>query len=172
MKRILDEEHIRRAINRISNEILEKNENYEDIIFLGIIKRGNDIANRLSEKIYEIEGIRIPVYALNIRNFRDDIKDALKVDESIKLPDVDITDKNLIIVDDVMYTGRTARAALDAIVEMGRPSKVQLVAMIDRGHREFPIRADYVGKNIPTSRTENVKFNLMEEDGEDGVYIE
>ncbi len=172
MKRILDEEHIRRAINRISNEILEKNDNYDDIIFLGIVKRGNEIAKRLSEKIKDIEGIDIPVYELNIRNFRDDIKDALKVDDSIKLPDVDITNKNLIIVDDVIYTGRTTRAALDAIVKMGRPKKVQLVAMIDRGHREFPIRADYVGKNIPTSRSENVKFNLEEVDGEDGVYIE
>lgn len=172
MKRILDEEHIRRAINRISNEILEKNDNYDDIIFLGIVKRGNEVAKRLSEKIKDIEGIDIPVYELNIRNFRDDIKDALKVDDSIKLPDVDITNKNLIIVDDVIYTGRTTRAALDAIVKMGRPKKVQLVAMIDRGHREFPIRADYVGKNIPTSRSENVKFNLEEVDGEDGVYIE
>ena len=172
MKRILDEEHIRRAINRISNEILEKNDNYDDIIFLGLVKRGNEIAKRLSEKIKDIEGIDIPVYELNIRNFRDDIKDALKVDDSIKLPDVDITNKNLIIVDDVIYTGRTTRAALDAIVKMGRPKKVQLVAMIDRGHREFPIRADYVGKNIPTSRSENVKFNLEEVDGEDGVYIE
>lgn len=172
MKRILDEEHIRRAINRISNEILEKNDNYDDIIFLGIVKRGNEIAKRLSEKIKDIEGIDIPVYELNIRNFRDDIKDAFKVDDSIKLPDVDITNKNLIIVDDVIYTGRTTRAALDAIVKMGRPKKVQLVAMIDRGHREFPIRADYVGKNIPTSRSENVKFNLEEVDGEDGVYIE
>ena len=172
MKRILDEEHIRRAINRISNEILEKNDNYDDIIFLGIVKRGNEIAKRLSEKIKDIEGIDIPVYELNIRNFRDDIKDALKVDDSIKLPDVDITNKNLIIVDDVIYTGRTTRAALDAIVKMGRPKKVRLVAMIDRGHREFPIRADYVGKNIPTSRSENVKFNLEEVDGEDGVYIE
>ncbi len=172
MKRILDEEHIRRAINRISNEILEKNDNYDDIIFLGIVKRGNEIAKRLSEKIKDIEGIDIPVYELNIRNFRDDIKDAFKVDDSIKLTDVDITNKNLIIVDDVIYTERTTRAALDAIVKMGRPKKVQLVAMIDRGHREFPIRADYVGKNIPTSRSENVKFNLEEVDGEDGVYIE
>lgn len=172
MKKILNADEIRRAITRISHEILERNESYDDIVFLGIVTRGYELAVRLQERILGIEGIEIPAYRLDIRNFRDDLKMSNIEIENIDLPDVDVDHKNVIIVDDVVYTGRTTRAALDAIVELGRPSRVQLVALIDRGHREFPIRPDYVGKNIPTSRSEIVGLKLKEIDGVDEVYID
>lgn len=172
MKKILNADEMRRAITRISHEILERNETYEDIIFLGLITRGYELALRLQRRISDIEGIEIPVYKLDTRNFRDDLKFYKKETESIELPEIDVDHKNVIIVDDVVYTGRTTRAALDAIVELGRPSRVQLVSLIDRGHREFPIRPDYVGKNIPTSRNENVGVKLEEVDGIDEVYID
>lgn len=172
MKKILNADEIKRAITRISHEILERNENYDDIIFLGVVTRGYELALRLQKKILGIEGIEMPVYKLDIRNFRDDLK-MLNIElENINLPDIDVDHKNVIIVDDVIYTGRTTRAALDAIVELGRPARVQLVALIDRGHREFPIRPDYVGKNIPTSRSENVGVKLEEVDGAEEVFID
>lgn len=172
MKKILNADEIKRAITRISHEILERNEKYNDIIFLGVVTRGYELALRLQKKILEIEGIEIPVYKLDTRNFRDDLK-MLNIEMgSIELPDIDVNHKNVIIVDDVVYTGRTTRAALDAIVELGRPSRVQLVALIDRGHREFPIRPDYVGKNIPTSRNESVGVKLEEVDGVEEVFID
>lgn len=171
MKKIMNKEEINRAITRISHEILERGDMYEDIIFLGVVNRGYEIAMRLSHKISEIEGVNIPIYPLNTRYFRDDL---VELDEDIilELPNVDVNNKTIIIVDDVIYTGRTTRAALDAIVKLGRPSKVQLVALIDRGHREFPIRPDFVGKNIPTSRDENVGVRIQEIDGIDEVYID
>lgn len=172
MKIILNDQEIKRATTRISHEILERNQNYEDIIFLGIVTRGFELATRLSKRIEEIEGVKIPVYSLDIRNFRDDLKELEKRIEDINLPDISVDEKNVIIVDDVVYTGRTTRAALDAIVELGRPSRVQLVALVDRGHREFPIRPDYVGKNIPTSSNEKVVLNLEEVDGIDQVFID
>lgn len=171
MKKILDQEQIKRSINRISNEILERNENYEDLIFFGIIKRGDYIAKRLSKKIFEIEGINIPVHQLNTRMFRDDLSEENE-NSKMDLPKVDIKGKTVILVDDVMYTGRTARAAIDAIIKIGRPGKIQLVTLIDRGHRELPIRPDYVGKNIPTSRDEIVGVKILEIDGTDEVTIE
>lgn len=172
MKKILNADEIRRAITRISHEILERNEGYEDIIFLGIVNRGYELAQRLQDRILHIEGIEIPVYKLDISNYRDDLKMLNLELKNIDLPDVDVDHKNVIIVDDVVYTGRTTRAALDAIVKLGRPSRVQLVALIDRGHREFPIRPDYVGKNIPTSRKEIVGLRLKEIDGVDEVFID
>ena len=172
MKRILNDQEIKRAVTRISHEILERNENYENIVFLGIVTRGFELGERLSNRIKEIEGIEIPVYKLDVRNYRDDLKTLEKRIEEIGLPDIDANEKNIIIVDDVIYTGRTTRAALDAIVELGRPSLVQLVALVDRGHREFPIRPDYIGKNIPTSKSEKVILRLKELDGEDAVYLD
>jgi pyrimidine operon attenuation protein/uracil phosphoribosyltransferase len=172
MKKVLNEGEMKRAITRISHEILERNEDYEDLIFLGIVTRGEELSKRLSDKIFEIEGIRIPYYALDIRNHRDDIERKKKFDFDVELPDVDVDNKNIIIVDDVINSGRTTRAALDAIVDLGRPSKIQLVALIDRGHREFPIRPDYVGKNIPTSKDEIVGVKLVEVDGVDEVFID
>lgn len=172
MKRILNDQEIKRAVTRISHEILERNENYENIVFLGIVTRGFELGERLSNRIKEIEGIEIPVYKLDVRNYRDDLKTLEKRIEEIGLPEIDANEKNIIIVDDVIYTGRTTRAALDAIVELGRPSLVQLVALVDRGHREFPIRPDYIGKNIPTSKSEKVILRLKEVDGEDAVYLD
>lgn len=172
MKRILNDQEIKRAVTRISHEILERNENYENIVFLGIVTRGFELGERLSNRIKEIEGIEIPVYKLDVRNYRDDLKTLEKRIEEIGLPEIDANEKNIIIVDDVIYTGRTTRAALDAIVELGRPSLVQLVALVDRGHREFPIRPDYIGKNIPTSKSEKVVLRLKEVDGEDAVYLD
>ncbi|MDO5028253.1 MAG: bifunctional pyr operon transcriptional regulator/uracil phosphoribosyltransferase PyrR [Bacillota bacterium] len=172
MKKILNQDEMRRAISRISHEILERNEDYKQIVFLGLVTRGFEIAERLQKRIFEIEKIQIPVYKLDISNYRDDLKHLDQRVEEIDLPDVDVDEKNVIIVDDVIFTGRTTRAALDAIVELGRPSRVQLVALVDRGHREFPIRPDYIGKNIPTSRDEQVILRLAEVDGVDEVLID
>lgn len=166
---VMDNMDINRAISRISNEIIEKNKGTKDIILIGIIRRGEFIAERISNKINSIEGSRILVKSLDISNFRDDI-------ERINLPvleiDFDINDKIIILVDDVISTGRTVRAAIDAILTAGRPRKIELVSLVDRGHRELPIRADFVGKNIPTSKEEIVVVNLEEFDGSSQVYIE
>lgn len=168
---ILDEKSIGRATTRIANEILEKNKGIENIVLVGIKTRGYPFAERLAKKIKEIEGEEVPILSLDITLYRDDLSEVgnqpLVLDEF----DADITGKTIILVDDVIYTGRTVRAALDAIAHKGRPSRVQLVSLIDRGHRELPIRADYVGKNVPTSRFENVKVNLKEMDGIDQVII-
>lgn len=164
---IMDEIAIKRAISRISNEILEKNKGSKDLILLGIVSRGEDIAKRISSKINEIENTSIHVYAINPSNFRDDKKMSREIDL-----DVDITDKTIILVDDVLYTGRTVRAALDAILSVGRPKAIRLVVLVDRGHRELPIRPDFVGKNLPTSNRENVIVEIVEVDGKDSVFIE
>ena len=168
---ILDELQIQRAITRISNEILERNRSGENLIFLGILTRGYNIAERIQNKIKEIDGLNVPLYSLNVRSYRDDIKKKKKNVIDVISEDIDLNDKVVILVDDVIFTGRTARAALDAIVDLGRPKKVQLVSSIDTGHRELPIRADYVGKNVPSSRNEKIKVNLLEIDGVDNVEI-
>ncbi len=168
---ILDEKAIQRAITRIAHEILERNKGTQDMILVGIKTRGCPLASRLSERIYEIEDVRLPVLSLDITLYRDDlveIDDQPQVRENI---DLDLKDKTVILVDDVIYTGRTVRAALDALVKKGRPSRVQLAVLIDRGHRELPIRPDYVGKNLPTSRDEIIKVRLKETDKEDKVLI-
>lgn len=168
---ILDEKDIKRAVTRIAHEILEKNKGTEGIILVGIKTRGYPIAQRLSNRIYEIEEERVPVYELDITLYRDDLS---KVSENPVLEEEfqgDVNGKTVILVDDVIYTGRTARAALDAITDKGRPERIQLATLIDRGHRELPIRADYVGKNVPTSKKENVKVNLMEIDNRDEINI-
>lgn len=168
---ILDEKSIQRATTRIAHEILEKNKDVTDIILVGIKTRGVPLAERLSQKIKEIEGEKIPVLFLDITLYRDDLtqmKNQPVVNEDINM---DLSRKTIILVDDVIYTGRTVRAALDAIIKRGRPSRVQLAVLIDRGHRELPIRADYVGKNLPTSKEENVKVSLKETDSEDKVVI-
>ena len=167
---IMDDVAIKRAISRISYEIIEKNKGIDDIILVGIITRGVNIAKRISNKIFEVEGIKLPVYSMDITNYRDDID----IKENIKnnFINEDITNKKIILVDDVLYTGRSVRAAMDGILEEGRPSNIQLVVLIDRGHRELPIRPDYVGKNVPTSKSEEVRVNLDEIDNKDEVYIE
>ena len=169
---ILDEKAIQRATTRIANEILEKNKGVENIILAGIKTRGLPFANRLADKIYEIEGVRPPVLSLDITLYRDDLTE-IHEGPIVKQKDskVNINNKTVVLIDDVIFTGRTVRAALDALVDIGRPSKVQLAVLIDRGHRELPIRPDYIGKNVPTSKTEIVSVNFTEVDGIDQVLI-
>ncbi len=168
---IMDEKAIGRATTRIANEIIERNKGVKDIVLVGIKTRGVPFANRLADKIYEIEGERVPTCILDITLYRDDLS------EINYLPQVneefigDINGKTVVLVDDVIYTGRTVRAALDALIDKGRPNKVQLAVLVDRGHRELPIRPDYVGKNVPTSKTEIVGVEFNEVDGIDEVVI-
>lgn len=168
---LLDAAAIRRALTRISHEILEKNKGMEDIILVGIRTRGVPIAERIASEIASIEGRKPPVGVLDITLYRDDLSTLSyqPIVHPTELPD--ITGKSVILVDDVLYTGRTIRAALDALIDMGRPKNIQLAVLIDRGHRELPIRADYVGKNVPTSRHENVNVQLSATDGAERVII-
>ena len=169
---ILDEKAIQRAITRIANEILERNSGTENLILVGIKTRGVPFAERISTKIYEIEGVKVPVVTLDIALYRDDLTEKYE-NPVVRNQDfeVNINDKSVVLVDDVIFTGRTVRAALDALIDKGRPKKVQLAVLIDRGHRELPIRPDYVGKNVPTSRNEIVSVNFKEIDDIDQVII-
>ena len=172
--KILDKEQVRRAITRIAHEILEKNKGTDDLCIVGIRTRGAILAERLVKSIKEIEKVDIPFGILDITLYRDDLSmiSSQPVVRETKI-NFDITDKKFILVDDVLFTGRTIRAALDAIVDLGRPSIIQLAVLIDRGHRELPIRADYVGKNIPTALNQNVKVVLSEsDDSDDEVVVE
>jgi pyrimidine operon attenuation protein/uracil phosphoribosyltransferase len=166
---ILDEKAIGRALTRISHEIIEKNKGVEEVVLIGIKTRGIPLAYRIQKNIEKIEGIKVPTYELDITNYRDDINKEEKID--IKDFNFDVRNKVVIIIDDVLYTGRTVRAALDAIVDRGRPKKVELGVLVDRGHRELPIRADFVGKNVPTSKSERVSVMLEELDDMDMVII-
>ena len=172
MKNILDENAIKRSITRISYEIIEKNKGIDDIVLVGIKTRGVPLADRIAKRLLEIEGTKVPVGKLDITLYRDDLseKNSDPVINSSEVP-INIENKTIILVDDVLYTGRTTRAALDAITDIGRPQVIQLAVLIDRGHRELPIRADYVGKNVPTSKAEIVKVELSEVDGLDRVSI-
>lgn len=169
--RVLDEKGMFRSITRIANEIVEKNKGIKDVVLVGIKTRGVPFAHRLADKIKEIEGEDVSVYDLDITLYRDDLTELGDLPIINEEFTYDITAKNVVLVDDVIYTGRTVRAALDALVKHGRPSKVQLAVLIDRGHRELPIRADYVGKNVPTSKTEIIDVNFIEIDGVDEVLI-
>ncbi len=163
--KVLDKEHIRRALLRIAHEILEKNKGHENLCIVGIRSRGVPLAERINQHIKQIEGEEIPLGILDITLYRDDL--TLIAHQPVvheTLINFDLTDKKIILVDDVLFTGRTVRAALDALVDFGRPASIQLASLIDRGHRELPIRADYVGKNIPTSLDQNVKVILKEVD--------
>ncbi|WP_404331441.1 bifunctional pyr operon transcriptional regulator/uracil phosphoribosyltransferase PyrR [Mesobacillus maritimus] len=171
---VLDEQAIRRALTRIAHEIIEKNKGIEGCILVGIRTRGIYLAERLAERIQQIEGKEIAVGELDITLYRDDL--TKKTDDQeplVKGSDIPyvITNQKVILVDDVLYTGRTVRAALDALVDIGRPSSVQLAVLVDRGHRELPVRADYVGKNIPTSSSEKIVVELTEVDENDRVSI-
>lgn len=168
---ILDEKAMKRATVRIANEIIERNKGVEDLILVGILTRGVPFANRLSKKIREIEDVKIPVYNLDITLYRDDLSEIANHPVVNEEFNADIKGKNVVLVDDVIYTGRTVRAALEALIKHGRPNKVQLAVMKDRGHRELPIRPDFVGKNVPTSKTEIVDVNFEELDGKDEVNI-
>jgi len=169
---ILDKEGMARAIMRIAHEILEKNKGTEGLCLVGIRNRGAYLAGRLGKCIETIEQKSIPVGILDITLYRDDLTliSAKPVVHKTEI-DFDINDKNIVLVDDVLYTGRTIRAALDALIDLGRPRSIQLAVLIDRGHRELPIRADYVGKNIPTSNNEMVDVHLEEADGSDEVLV-
>ena len=170
---VLDEQAISRALTRIAHEIIEKNKGIENCVLVGIKTRGIYLANRLAERIEQIEGKPIGIGELDITIYRDDLSKKTMIEPLVKGSDipVDITDKTVILVDDVLYTGRTVRAAMDALIDIGRPSQIQLAVLVDRGHRELPIRADYVGKNIPTSKCEKISVMLVEKDGNDQVSI-
>lgn len=172
MKNIFDENAIKRSITRISYEIIEKNKGIENLVLVGIKTRGVPLADRIAKRLLEIEGLEVPVGKLDITLYRDDLteKNTEPVLNKSEIPG-DIENKIVILVDDVLYTGRTTRAALDAVTDIGRPQVIQLAVLIDRGHRELPIRADYVGKNVPTSKDEIVKVELTEVDGKDRVSI-
>ncbi len=166
-KQLMDGDALRRALTRIAHEILERNKGVEDLVLVGIRTRGVPLAKRLAAAIAQIEGAEVPVGGLDITLYRDDLS-TLAYNPIVHGTDIDfdINGKKVILVDDVLYTGRTIRAALDAVIDMGRPKAVQLAVLIDRGHRELPIRADYAGKNVPTSRKEDVRVSLSEMDGE------
>lgn len=168
---LMDSKAIQRAITRIAHEIIEKNKGTEDLIFVGIKSRGVPLAERLAQKIYEIEEREISVYQLDITRYRDDNKELRDEHTLLDAKILPIEGKIVVLVDDVIYTGRTVRAALDALTDIARPRKVQLAVLIDRGHRELPIRADFIGKNVPTSSAEIVAVKLSELDLEDNVFI-
>ena len=171
---ILNAQDIRRAVRRIAHEIIERNRDLRSIVLVGLHTRGVPLAERLAAAIEEFEGQRIAVGTLDIGLYRDDLAQ-IDVSRALIQPTempTDIEGKNVILVDDVLYTGRSIRAALDALTDFGRPAAIQLAVLVDRGHRELPIRADYVGKNIPTSLNEDVQVRLQETDAEDEVRIE
>ena len=169
----LSAQEIARALTRISHEILEKNQGSSNIVLLGIPTRGAHLATRINSIIATIEGAEVPTGTLDITLFRDDLRmRPPRAIMSTKIPTSGIEGKDVILVDDVLYSGRTLRAALDALGEIGRPRTVQLASLVDRGHRELPIKADFVGKNLPTSKTQSVKVFLSEIDGRDEVTIE
>lgn len=169
---ILDEKGIERSLKRLSHEIIEKNKGVDNVVLIGIKTRGIPLSERLARFIYDIEGSKVAVDNLDISLYRDDLTE--KYDQAqlkSKKLNFDVNNKNIILVDDVLYTGRTARAAMEGIIYNGRPKTIQLCVLIDRGHRELPIRADYVGKNVPTSQAEVISVRLKEIDGEDKVLI-
>jgi len=166
---IMDEKSITRALTRIAHEIIEKNKGVDGLVVIGIRSRGVPLAKRIVNSIKEIEEQDVPYFSLDISQYRDDISS-----ENLKTKpdsDFDVEGKIIILVDDVLFTGRTVRAALDALIDLGRPNKIELAVLIDRGHRELPIRADFVGKNVPTSKSERVTVNIKEIDGINQVLI-
>ena len=171
---LLDGPSMNRALTRIAHEIIERNKGIDQCILVGIKTRGAFLARRLAERIEKIEGKPIRTGELDITLYRDDLSTKQVNDEAqVQQVDIDykVNDQKIVLVDDVLYTGRTVRAALDAVMDLGRPSQIQLAVLIDRGHRELPIRADYVGKNIPTSGQERIVVNLVEVDGQDIITI-
>jgi pyrimidine operon attenuation protein/uracil phosphoribosyltransferase len=167
---ILDAEGVRRAWRRIAHEIIERQPNLAQLSLLGIVTRGLPLAERLAATLEQLEGVRIPVMALDVRAYRDDLPKAFTIPLPV-LPAAAVEGRPVLLVDDVLFNGRTVRAAIDAVIEAGRPTQIQLAVLVDRGHRELPIRPDYIGKNVPTSRQEWVEVHLTETDGEDSVRI-
>ena len=171
--RILDDKGIRRMMTRIAHEIVERNQGTQNLVLVGIRRRGVPLAERIQEFIEGFEKTSVPLGSLDITLYRDDLS-AIGEHPVVRTTEIsaDITGKHVVLVDDVLYTGRTVRAALDALIDLGRPATIQLAVLIDRGHRELPIRADYVGKNVPTANREVVSVRLAEQDGVDEVVIE
>jgi len=170
--KILDSEALLRIITRMSHEIIEKNKGTDNLVIMGLRTRGEYLATRIHEKILSIENVDVPLGILDVTLYRDDFRTRLKQPEvSVSNITFDITEKNIVLVDDVLYTGRTIRSALCAIMDFGRPATIKLCCLVDRGHRQLPIKADIIGKNIPTSINEEVRVKLLEHDGEDAVYL-
>ncbi len=170
---VMDSDDIRRALTRLAHEVVEKNHGAQNIVLVGVLTRGAPLAERLAKLLFQIENIPVPVGKLDIGLYRDDYgtsRSPISIAPS-DIP-VDVTGKTIVLVDEVMFTGRTVRAAIAALLDIGRPASIQLAVLLDRGHRELPIRADYVGKNLPTSRNEYVQVLLKEIDGEDRVLIQ
>jgi len=168
---LMNKVEVARALTRIAHEIIERNRGADRLVLIGIHTRGVPIAERLAGLIGEFEGVRPPLGKLDITLYRDDLSE-IALQPVVKRTEVErVHGMRIVLCDDVLYTGRTARAALDALIDMGRPAVIQLAVLIDRGHRELPIRADYVGKNVPTSRQEIIKVKLIEVDGDDGVDL-
>ncbi len=170
--KVVDTEGLDRILTRISHEILEKNKGSQDLILMGMRTRGEFLARRIQNKLKIFDGADLPLGVLDVTLYRDDFRMRIKQPE-VSVSDItfDINEKHIILVDDVLYTGRTVRSAMNAIMDLGRPSSIQLCILIDRGHRELPIRADYVGKNIPTSLNEEIKVRMTEVDEEDAIYL-
>lgn len=172
---VMDADRISRTLTRIAHEILERNRGLDELALVGIRRRGVPLAKRIAQAIRDINGHEVPTGALDITLYRDDLmRHAVGSQPVIRRTEIpfSIDDKRILLVDDVLYTGRTIRAALDALIEFGRPRSIQLIVLVDRGHRELPIKADYVGKNLPTSSTQSVQVHLMEVDGRDEVEVE
>jgi pyrimidine operon attenuation protein/uracil phosphoribosyltransferase len=169
---VLDAEGLRRTINRLSHEIVEKNKGVQNVVLVGIRTRGEYLAHRVAKKIEEIENMSVKVGVLDITLYRDDLRGRLDQPQ-LKSSEIlfDIRGKVVVLVDDVLFTGRTIRSALNALMDLGRPALIQLLVLVDRGHRELPIKADFVGKNVPTSQDQEVKVELTESDKEDAVYL-
>ena len=171
-KEVVDQVTMKRALTRITYEIIERNQTIQDVVLIGIKTRGIYIASRVADRLKQLDGIEVPVGELDITLYRDDKKETPAEAElhSSDIP-VSLEGKEVILIDDVLYTGRTIRAAMDAVMDYGRPRKISLAVLVDRGHRELPIRADYVGKNIPTAKTEEILVEMQELDGKDRIMI-
>lgn len=169
---IMDDRQIQRTITRIAHEIIERNKGVEDVVLVGICRRGEPLARMLAEAIQQVEGTAVPVGSLDITFYRDDLSHVAK-DPTINCTEIpfDVNGKTVVLVDDVLYTGRTVRAAMEALMKMGRACRIQLAVLVDRGHRELPIRADFAGKNIPTAQAEFVRVNVPEFDNEMNVWL-
>ena len=169
--KLVDKQGLDRILTRIAHEILEKNKGSQNLVLIGMRTRGEFLAKRIHEKIKLIDNVALPLGVLDVTLYRDDFRTRMKQPE-VSVSDItfDINEKDVILIDDVLYTGRTVRSALNALMDLGRPSSIQLSILVDRGHRELPIRADYVGKNIPTSQNQEVKVKMVEIDEEDAIY--